>query len=37
MGILWKCKGETIRKARDKGIMTDAVIEFTKKIKAIIY
>ena len=37
MGILWKCKGETIRKARDKGIMTDAVIEFTKKIKAVIY
>ena len=37
MGILWKCKGETIRKARDKGIMTDAVIEFTKKLKAIIY
>ena len=37
MGILWKCNGETIRKARDKGIMTDGVIEFTKFLKAIIH
>ncbi|MBR5540784.1 MAG: hypothetical protein IKU64_00270 [Bacteroides sp.] len=37
MGILWKCNGDTLRKAREKGIMTDTVIEFTKKIKAIIY
>lgn len=37
MGTLWKCNGETIRKARDKGIMTPAVIEFTKFLKAIIH
>lgn len=36
MGTLWRCNGETIRKAREKGFMTDAVNEFTKKLKVLI-
>ncbi len=37
IGVLWKCNGETIRKERTKRITTPAIIEFTKKIKAVIY
>ena len=37
MEVLWKCNGETIRKARDKGIDKDTVREFEKKIKNVIY
>ena len=37
MEVLWKCNGETIRKARERGIDTDAVMEFNKKIKNVIY
>ena len=37
MGTLWKCNGETIRKARDKGIMRPEIIDFTKNIKALLY
>ena len=37
MGTLWKCNGETIRKARDKGIMRPEIIDFTKIIKALLY
>ena len=35
--VLWKCKGETIRKARDRGIVAGTVDEFSKKLKTIIY
>ena len=35
--VLWKCKGETIRKARERGIDTDTVMEFNKKLKNVIY
>ena len=37
MGTLWKCNGETIRKARDKGIMRPEIIDFTKIIKGLLY
>ena len=37
MEVLWKCNGETIRKARERGIDTDTVMEFNKKIKNVIY
>ena len=37
MEVLWKCKGETIRKARERGIDTDTVMEFNKKLKNVIY
>ena len=37
MEVLWKCKGETIRKARDRGIVAGTVDEFSKKLKTIIY
>lgn len=37
VGVLWKCNGETIRKERQKNIETDALIKFTKNIKAVIY
>ena len=37
MEVLWKCNGETIRKARERGIDTDAVMEFNKKLKNVIY
>ena len=37
MEVLWKCKGETIRKARDRGIVAGTVDEFSKKLKMIIY
>ena len=37
MEVLWKCNGETIRKARDKGFNKKTVMEFEKKIKNVIY
>ena len=37
MEVLWKCNGETIRKSRSRGINSDTVREFEKKIKNIIY
>ena len=37
MEVLWKCNGETIRKARERGIDTDTVMEFNKKLKNVIY
>ena len=37
MGKLWKIKGDTLRKARDRGFNKKTVMEFEKKIKNIIY
>ena len=37
MGTLWKIKGETLRKARDRGFNKKTVMEFEKKIKNVIY
>jgi hypothetical protein len=37
MEVQWKCNGETIRKARERGIDTDTVMEFNKKLKNVIY
>ena len=37
MEVLWKCNGETIRKARDRGFNKKTVMEFEKKIKNVIY
>ena len=37
MGTLWKIKGDTLRKARDRGFNKTTVMEFEKKIKNVIY
>ena len=37
MGTLWKIKGDTLRKARDRGFNKKTVMEFEKKIKNVIY